>query len=407
MTSWGTVVPTDLPQSRLRLDFGLRPAILALNEWAVPGLGGAFFVRQLTWSCLGLLLAEELSRPALAARIAESIEALASWLTIRQGSHEKEDRIQGKRKLRDLKALSFAAVSTGSAYVTVPFRRSATAALPGLGFCRSTQFRFNSLQLAPVGMALANAALVDDDVAKRLRKWITDPEMALKSSSNEFKRSLLPNAATSAECQLVHDQLLADASRSRLIALLAPYAIDLPELQTDKGSATFLQRIEDPTQRVRLDTCFAFERVRTTALQAAQQLAKAIKATAQPWADLARAPEVQREFAALQRDCGALAQRLAGLVERPTGVQEFCDEQHGDVPLEARIRTLAARLPQVFTSQPAALGRGIGYTDTLVAADAIDPLESDIVPAGGAIPRPLLRLKRLHDEALKGLAHAA
>ncbi len=39
----------------MRLDLGLRPAILRFNEWAVPGMGGAFFVRQLSW-CKGLSL---------------------------------------------------------------------------------------------------------------------------------------------------------------------------------------------------------------------------------------------------------------------------------------------------------------------------------------------------------------
>ena len=116
MSTWGTIEPTESLQTRLRLDFGLRPAILALNDWAVPGLGGVFFVRQLTWSCLGIRLAGELDRPAMAARIAEGIEALASWTALGCGGYEKDDRVQGKRKLRRQDGLSFNAVSVGGAY---------------------------------------------------------------------------------------------------------------------------------------------------------------------------------------------------------------------------------------------------------------------------------------------------
>jgi hypothetical protein len=406
MMTWGAIEPAESPQSRLRLDFGLRPAILALNEWAVPGLGGVFFVRQLTWSCLGIMLADEINRPMMAARTAESIEALASWIAIGRGGYEKDDRVQGKRKLRNLDGISFDAVSTGGAYVTVPFRRSATAALPGLGFCVSAEFRFNSLQLAPAGVALASTVLRDGSVADRLRNWISKPQARIKSTSEQLKQALLPGAETSDECQLVLDRLLADPDRARLARLLQRCDTTLSSLQTDEGIAQFLGQIDSLLQRTRLDVCFAFERVRASAVKAAQALADAIEAGAQPWSALVAAVDVQRDFEVFQRDCNLLRSRLDKVSDIPTGIREFCDEQRSALGLEQRIRALADRLPQIFTLQPRTLDRGMGYTTDLVAADSIDPSEGETVMTTFLLPRPLVRLKRLYEEARRGAANA-
>lgn len=403
MSVWGAIEPAESVQSRLRLDFGLRPTILALNEWAVPGLGGVFFVRQLTWGCLGIFLAEEMQRQSLAAQIAESIEALASWIALKYGEYEKDDRVQGKRKLRNLEAISFNAVSKGGAYVTVPFRRAATAALPGLGFCTSAQFRFNSLQLAPAGIELAGTVLRESGVPEALRKWITQPTVAITQRRTLLADALLPGNATSEECHLVRNRLMADPERARLINLLEPLA----SLQTENDIAVFLGQVSDPVQRARLDACFVFERVRASALKSAQALADAIQASAQSWSALAKANEVQQAFQVLCDDCAALAARLDKLTQIPTGVREFCDEQGPKLELERRIRALATRLPQVFTLQPESLDRGMGYTDRLVAADAMDPVEGDTTPTNVLVPRPLLRLERLYRETLKGIAHEA
>ena len=401
MSVWGTIEPAESTYVRLRLDFGLRPAILALNEWAVPGLGGAFFVRQLTWACLGITLAEEMPGSS-AAQIAEGLEALASWIALRQGDYDKDDRIQGKRKLRNLDGLSFNAVSKGGAYVTVPFRRAATAALPGLGLCTSAQFRFNSLQLAPTGAELANAVLADDGVARKLRNWIAEPATPIKSSTKQLKQALLPRHETAEECRLVRDSLLADPARARIVRLLQPLEMPLPSLQTTSGIATFLGRIDDPVQAARLDVCFAFERVRVSALQAAQTMVDAVQATAQPWPALAKSDEVQRGFAALERDCGMLSDRLDKLPEVPPGLRQFCEEQRPALGLEPRMRALATRLPQVLLVQPQALARGMDTSKNLLAADVDDSLDSEAA-SSALVPRPLLRLKRLHQEALAGI----
>lgn len=405
MTSiWGSVEPAESSQSRLRLDFGLRPAILALNEWAVPGLGGAYFVRQLTWSCLGIMLAGELERPTMAAPIAEAIEALASWIALGQGGYEKSDQVQGKRKLRNLSSISFDAVSRGGAYVTVPFRRAATAALPGLGFCNTVESRFNNLALSSAGLDLANTVLADDTVAKRLRTWISAAATPISSTSKALKQAILPDHTTAEECRLVFNQLTAHPIRAHIAGLLQQLDAGLTPLQSDEGIADFLKRIDDRTQRARLDVCFAFERVRASALQAAQTLVDAIDVQAQPWAALAGSDEVKHTFNTLQGHCSALHARAIRLTDIPPELQTFCEEHSATVDLQQRTRAVAARLPQLFTLQAHALDRGIAHSRGLQLTEAIDPSDSEGVPAGVLVPRPLLRLRRLYAEALNGMA---
>ena len=404
MSTWGTIEPTESLQTRLRLDFGLRPAILALNDWAVPGLGGVFFVRQLTWSCLGIRLAGELDRPAMAARIAEGIEALASWTALRSGGYEKDDRVQGKRKLRRQDGLSFNAVSVGGAYVTVPFRRAATSALPGLGFCMTGQPRFNALQLAPPGLALAETVLLDTRIAERLRNWVMKPDTLIKNSSEQLKRALLPSAATAKERQLISAQLMADANRARIVNLLQPLDTELSPLRTKQGITAFLRQVNEPVHRARLDACFAFEQTRASALKAAQTLADSISEIPRSWSTLANAPDVQLAFDRLQRDCEALAARLDKLSDLPADIRFFCNEHVQTTDLERRIRALATRVPQVFTVSQQELDRGMGYTATLIAAEPTDPSEDGVSLDALPVPRPLLRLKRLYNE-IQGSNH--
>jgi len=402
MATWGAVEPTETLQTRLRLDFGLRPAILVLNDWAVPGLGGVFFVRQLTWSCVGLRLADELGMPAAAARIAEGIEALASWTALRVGGYEKDDRVQGKRKLRNQDRLSFAAVSRNGAYVTVPFRRAATSALPGLGFCMTGQSRFNALQLAPAGNALAGMVLRNAEVAKRLRNWMINPETQIAQVSEQFKQALLPSEATTEERQLVLAQLMADTRRACIARLLQPLDSRLSPLGTEQGIADFLRRVQDPEHRARLDACFSFEQARASALTAAQSLADCIATASCTWTNLGKTKAVQLAFDKLEKDCTQLSARLDKLSELPADIRSFCNEHALSVSLERRLQALASRVPQVFTVSSHQLDQGIGYTKTLIAAEPADVEEGAAPTWVLPVPRPLLRLKRLHQEIHQG-----
>lgn len=407
MITWGPIEPVESLQTRLRLDFGLRPAILIFNEWAVPGLGGAFFVRQLTWGCMGIKLADEMGKPLMAAKIAETLEAFASWIALKRSgdAYTKDDRVQGKRKFRDLNGLSFNAVNAGGAYVTVPFRRAATATLPGLGLCDKVEASFNSLKLTQPGNALAHAALSNNKAKTALRNFIESPTKIHSIISKELKQALLPGEATKEECTIIKNQLLVDGRRACLVSLIKSEDSALASLQTVRGQSVFLKKITDQIHRARLDACFSFEFVRVSALSAAQALAEYIKDTSQPWSALAAENEVQNTFHRLSQCCRNLLDKLIKLQDVPSEILLFCNEQGLENKLEQRIKFLAVRLPLVFSVLDQRLDRGLGYTDTLVAAEVVEATEGEVA-SNVVIPRPLLRLKRLYTEILIGAPDA-
>ena len=224
---WGATEPKDVIQMRLRLDFGLRRAIMGFNEWAVPGLGGAFFVRQLSWACMGLRLAQDVDTPATPARIAEALEAFASWIVVRRDPQAKlEHRIQGKRKLAGRTSLSFNDVTKRGAYVTVPFRRSATRALPGLNLCVREEARFSALELTSAGIELAELAFasgraLDGDARRWLKEWVEEGDKDAKKVQPAIKAALQPSLASAAEKRLVLERVRGDARRADLERLLS------------------------------------------------------------------------------------------------------------------------------------------------------------------------------------------
>ncbi|SDY19399.1 hypothetical protein SAMN05518669_11027 [Variovorax sp. YR634] len=398
--TWGAIEPAENSASRLRLDFGLRPAILRFNEWAAPGLGGAFFVRQLSWGCMGLRLAQELERQSSAARIAEGIEALASWISVRDSAGRVEDdRVQGKRKFAEVSALSFDAVSRGGAYVTVPFRRAATRALPGLGFCHE-EARFNALSLTQHGSELAEIAMADVDARARLVDWLEAGTAKIRRVRDTLRKSLLPEFATDLERALVHRQVLAHEGRRTIAGLLHQIPVD--DLAGEQGRGRFLEGLPDPAMRARLATCFAFEDLRAASLAAAQEVSDAIHGGSLTAPSLAARAGVRARFGALEKEASALGTRLPQ--DAPAEAAAFCAEQAGG-PLATRVLALCSRVPMIFSVFGERIDQGIGYTDELVADDPYDAAEANEgrqLP----IPRPVIRLRRLLEEAGESFADA-
>lgn len=404
-TNWGAIVPDESPSTRLRLDFGLRAAIIAFNEWAVPGLGGAFFVRQFTWSCMGLALAQELDHAAGAAKVAEGVEALASWIALRQpGDYDRDARVQGKRKFANFKTLTFDEVRRG-AYVTVPFRRPAAASLPGLGFCVRTETRFRSLELAAPGNALVAAAFEGGNARDRLVEWLAVSSKPIIRVRDDLRRALLPDAATAAERALLHTQLELDSRRANVIGLLRTHDLDLSPLMNTKGKCEFLRGISDSDHHAQLDASFAMEQVRHHALNAAQSLANPIKDRARTAAWLATLDDVKDTFTNLADSCATMAAKLRKLSKPPAEIAAFCNEQDARCSLDDRISRLGARVPLVFSLVGGKLERGIGYTDQLVDTDDDDLSKEPRDVQNGAVPRPLLRLRRLLDDITNASTH--
>lgn len=399
---WGAIEPAESISGRLRLDFGLRPAILRFNEWAVPGLGGAFFVRQLSWACMGLRLAQDLDGRASPARVAEGLEALASWIAVRQAKDTlaQEDRVQGKRKFAGVSSLSFNDVSRGGTYVTVPFRRAATRALPGLGFCKE-EANFNALRLTQYGSELAESAMLDDGARKRIVQWLQAGTVPIHKVAEPLKKALLPEFATNTELNLVRTRVLADRSRETLAGLLHKSSDE--SLASVDGRERFLRGLTDGAMRERLASCFVFEDLRFASLAAAQIIANEIFDRPRPAAVLANSAEVQDSFARLQQivtNLGALLPQDA-----PPEATAFCSEQAEGVSGVTRIVSLCSRVPMIFSVIGDQIDKGIGYSREIFAEEPFDNTEvKQELPI--PVPRPLIRLRRLLMESGERFDHA-
>jgi hypothetical protein len=340
---------------------------------------------------MGLRLAPELEGKASASRIAEGLEALASWIAVRSSKARRveDDRVQGKRKFVDVTALSFDAVSRGGAYVTVPFRRATTRALPGLGLCQE-EARFSALVLTQKGSELAESALADTDARGRLVTWLQSGTVEIKKVSESMKETLLPDLATDAERALVHAQVLSHEGRRTIKDLL--HRIPVEQLASADGRKLFLDGLPDAAMRRRLATCFAFEDLREASLAAAQEMSDAIASGPLRAATLAARTDVRDRFAVLAGEVRALLRLLAE--DAPAEAAAFCGEQGAGASLETRVLSLCARVPMIFSVIGDGVDQGIGYTRELVADDP-----SGVPEAGEGlqlrVPRPIVRLRRL------------
>lgn len=397
-SSWGAIQPEDVPEARLRLDFGLRPAIMAFNEWAVPGLGGASFVRQLTWSCMGIALAEELGRPAMAAQVAEGVEALASWIALRRlKGYETDRRVQGKRKFSGLDRLSFDDVSKRGAYVTVPFRRPAAASLAGLGFCQRPEARFSALRLDVAGRELLDHAWGGNGARAMLLNWLTKSDQALSRIQQPLLDVLLPDRHTDVERSLVMRQLcqVPGAERRRNVVALVQAQAEPLSASFDAGARErFLEGVTAQEHRHQLDGSFALESVRLHALRCAQALVDRFAGDERVKVPvLSSQDEVRQAFDALGKASLAMRDKLQLVPKAPAEIRLFCQEQALDVKLVERVRRLAMRAPLLFAfsgDEMMCVGRDRGRL-----VEDPEPGEAGWGGDLGDVPRPLLRLERL------------
>lgn len=386
---WGVVRPSDTGESRVRLNFGLGSAILRFNEWTVPGLGSASFVRQLSWACMGLLLWPRVERRTTAAKVAESLEACASWMAIKTGENV-DHRVLGKRKLAGRTELSFDDVATRGAYVTVTFRQGTTRALPGLGLSDSRTLRFRNLELNQEGLNLAAAAL-RPAVAEKLLHWV-DGKEPMKRVDNDVKNALLAGRASRDEKKLVRKGLLANPRRANLALLVQKHP--LASLAGGSGRKDFLRGVNDPAHRARIDAAFAFNDMRQAAFFAAQTTASVVdrQGASMPAGALAANHQVQSAF----RDLAKAAKTLSRLLPRdaPQDARDFCAEQLNPGTLEHRVLLLAGRAPVVFSM----LGKDVNITADAQRLAADEPDEAGELAEAGAlasVPLPLRTLSRM------------
>ena len=108
--SWGILGPGSVESVRRVRTLGLASSTRLFNELAVPGLGGVWFGKQLLFSTLGVMVAEQAAlrgKSVTQIEVANAIEALACWMALAEEPQAGEGRIRGTTKLAGLSAKDF------------------------------------------------------------------------------------------------------------------------------------------------------------------------------------------------------------------------------------------------------------------------------------------------------------
>ncbi len=202
MKKWFIPGLEKFPTQRALLHLGLNKAVRYYRELVAPGIGGVWFVRQLSWAVAGIQLTKDINQPILASRIANAIEALACKLILKDNSNAN---VRGKRAFRRYPdAWLFKELSQPMNYVQVTYRQSAVTALLKLGITEGGM-RFNSMSLSPIGEELANAFL--NIIRNPLLNWIDGGDFP---ESGKKVNWLSQKYAGNTENQIVRDRLRAD-----------------------------------------------------------------------------------------------------------------------------------------------------------------------------------------------------
>ena len=269
---WYSPAPSEIPVSRISLDFDLRSADLFFRELVVPELGRIWFVRQISWPLAALAL-HYASRPGVSrlpkpTAICHAIEALACKLEYTADREDRSERILGTRAFgrdADSEIWTFDRLRQSTNYVRSTHRQAATRVLRtdgGLGF--ATGLRFDLLELEPVGKQLGEAFL-RQAVGKggtSLRKWLLgwiEGDRDISTSRNTLLAALSPEQPTAEEQNAVRRRLLetmgpATDKRVRL-ALALGRASEAPEAEDIE--ATVIPRLRQAGHRKQADEIVA------------------------------------------------------------------------------------------------------------------------------------------------------
>ncbi len=234
MSEWFIPAKEEFQSQRALLNLELNRAIRYYRELVVPGIGGVWFVRQLSWAAAGIALARE--HHIKPAKVANAIEALACKL---EWKNDKDDYSRkGKRAFnrdRDADIWDFARLSDKAHYVQVTYRQSTVRAMTGLMLTNGT--RFNTMELTDSGETIKDA-LLQNKVRNALSRWIKGGSDRLGLTEKSIGRN-----ATKDEKQLIRDRLradsidmLADPSRRRsLIDAFGRCKTQMPDLSVIKN----------------------------------------------------------------------------------------------------------------------------------------------------------------------------
>ena len=302
MNEWFIPELEEFPTQRALLHLGLNKAVRYYRELVAPGIGGVWFVRQLSWAVAGIQLAKDINKDIPASRIANAIEALACKLIWKVDN--TANGIRGKRAfLRYPDARLFKELSRSKYYVQVTFRQSSVSALLRLGMTEGGM-RFNSMLLSPIGEDLAKMFLTHggSDIHKTLSNWINGESFP---ASGDKVKWLGRKYASSKEKKIVADRLLANTNddishlqrRSLLIAAFGNRNnVNMPELQDVK-------RKLNQNQVSEIETAEAFDTMLVTARTLIHECAgKLESAQSKPITDLAKEKEIKKTIEAIKEN---------------------------------------------------------------------------------------------------------
>lgn len=158
---WGVLGPETLQSARRTRTLELGAAVRMFNEIAVPGLGGAWFGKQIFLAVLGVAVSERIRARGGRAdniQVANAIEALGCWLAYTHNGRQRDDRLRGIDKLAGVdRPLLFSAFSRRGFYVTQPMRMGTVQALRSLGLVHSAGERFNAYSCSEIGVDFIEA----------------------------------------------------------------------------------------------------------------------------------------------------------------------------------------------------------------------------------------------------------
>lgn len=195
--TWGILGTENVPSARRTRTLGLGAAVRLFNELAVPGMGGAWFGKQLFLALAGIAVNEQVTRSRRSSsniQVADAIEALGCWLQYRRTDSARDARLRGIDKLDGITAAPFSTFGQKGFYVTQPMRMGTVQALRTLDLVDTDGERFNGYICSKTGHAFLDT--VWSDLRPRnlppleaLTRWV---EGALDPVTEKMRQLLSP-----------------------------------------------------------------------------------------------------------------------------------------------------------------------------------------------------------------------
>ena len=287
----------DFDIQRADMSLGMRRASRFYSELVVPGIGGAWRVRHLSWSVAGIFIKQQLQCKHSAIAIGHGIEALGNKIEwhVSKSDNTQEIRIRGIRAFaRNPESWSFAELHQKRFYVQITHRQQCTRALPndiGLGFTEGSS-RFNAMSLTPIGMDLARAFMNQVGVGKgrpkiltQLTDWIIS-DFDPAESVEKLKQALCSSAPTKEERQIVFGRLQSlvpdsfelghrdSHRRERLMRFLEVVVADKQDWNDTEELLRWLEANDGILHAMDIRTAIAFEDMRLAGISLLGRIAQ-------------------------------------------------------------------------------------------------------------------------------------